>query len=533
MVRTLSYFILCFVCTVGSLLFADIDYNGARLLNTFRLGDCVKEIDPQDSRRIQVWSINQFHERGGGGASCGYHALRNGILLAKAVLHPAQSEQYFSDYYSHEHVSALFGYSQSPWRSLISDRRATTGGVWSECVKNLSLIDGSLDGWKREEWEIVRQCKSDVARMLTTQKGIVTEDGQRYSYSFSQDQVMRAFSQELVRKAIPERADGQLHALVSTPEKIRQYVSPQPVNFTVSVDRGDWIDKTEMPRLVEHEKAFGMLFGAPELIVATYGGTIGSVELTDTLLATLNEKEGAPTTRDSFLTEEFCALKKAMSTTQNDILGIVLVYTNYSDSSSNQVSSLIAQVQQKIANIANSFWNSFWGGKTQTDQEKMNAEQTDGHWFTLVVARLRGQTQYLIANSGANYSCLRDSKVNEIIRHFEGRDRVSSSTTQEMTSASTAALYNTATSKVALMSPALLSKPVAVSIPAHLRLSISQPTPAAAGITMTTKLGYTVLAGITLYTGYALVKRYSARTTQRDTSPQTQPQTSIQGNFLV
>ena len=510
---------------VGSELRADqgIDYTGSRLFGPQQVARCAKAIDQQDPRRIQVWSSDQFQLGEEDNASCGYHALRNGILLAKATIFPALFDQCCADLYSTHHIKALFGTAQSTWRSLIIQERMGAHAK-SHCQSVLtSILCGreSVPDWNKAESDRVRACIPNVARTISHSG---SQGGRNHRFSFSREQLSATFFAELqaiyLRGSQGNSAPPPLH----TQEKMNLYLGETAFDFAFDpnqIDTGQWVSGDEFKQLIDHEKKAGMLRNLAPLIVTTYGDTVGDEELSDAVRASLDAGPGDRIEQDDHLMEGFRALKKEMRTTPHDVVGVVLVY----------VKPLKRHwLVQKIAR----FWDYLTGVPPLDAHSQLNAENTNGHWITLVVSRLKGDTRYLLADSAANHSCLRDRKINEIIEHLEGKKPQPVADTQETAAASTASLVKPITYKVATVSPALTSRPLLRSHPTGIVDSAPQQTTSAQiGMPLTTKLAYTAFAGLSLYAGYKLYKRHVAQRTDRNTNSQTAPQAAVQENFLI
>ncbi len=348
-------------------------------------------IDEQDYRRIQFWCRDQFRPDGGGGASCGYHALRNGILLGKAVLNAPQCNQYLTDLYSPDHMNAFFGTQWSPWRSFILEQRdqaAQEGGDWLEGVEILQLIDKEQHSEERS---------------------------------------------------------------------------------TILRDAG--------------------------FIITTYGDMLGDMEFTHAKQKSLNAGPGARTDLNDYLTPEFIKLRDDMRDPRKQaVIGVVLVYVSQAGAGSSQSDDMVS----------------------------LNEANTNGHWFTLVVCRLGGQTQYLLADSGANHKRLRDKKVNEIIRHFEGDDAPARPKgSMAFTSAGadgSSVQVQPDMCRVASVNPLLAQ---------------GQAKTTAVGMSLTAKVASTAVAGLAIYGGYSLYKRYTASSERENAAIQLSDQTVAYEDFLI
>ncbi len=371
-----------------------IDYKHAQLLTSEHFQKYARYRDTEDSRRIQFWCRDQFQPDGGGGASCGYHALRNGILLAKAALISPQCNRHFKELYSPAHMNAFFGTEKSPWRSFILQQRPSA---------------------------------------------YVEEDG------------------------------------------------------------SDWLEAEEILHLFEREKSpeslSDILRNNKDLFIATYGDTAGNVKITPEKLQSWNAGPGERTDEDSFLLAEFKALRHEIRNTQEDIIGVVVVYVSHSGTESSQ----------------------------SEDMASLNEANTNGHWFTLVVCRLNGQTQYLLTDSAGNQDRLRDEKVNEIIRHFEGNN-AQERAQDKMTAISAAAdsssmQFKPHTYQVASVNPSL---------------SYGQAKSATVvGMSLTAKVASTAVVGLAIYGGYKLYKRHTASSERENTMIQTSEQTIAHEHFLI
>ncbi len=504
-----------------------IDYSSSRLYGVQQIAGCVKQVDIRDPRRLQVWSINQFEAQGGSGASCGYHALRNGILLAKSVIFADRFQQYSSDLYSYQQVDALFG-PKGRWRSFIMLKRVAQEAkkYCDDALTGILQTKQDMPLWNQSESNVLRARVPDVAGQIAQARSVC--DG-GYHFAVDNDQLLRIFFQKIAPFTQP-LADGQLHRdasaynAVNNQAVLSRYFKDATLNFIVPTDGGDWIKMEEFPPIIDAERAQGMMNEVPGLIITNYGANIGGVQLGADILAQLNAGPGSHSDLDEFaLDERFRELKREMTTTQHDVVGVVLVYVH-------GAAKKVNWVVQKI----NSWWGWLVGAPQADAYTQMNAENTNGHWFTLVVARLQGQTQYLIADSAANYSRLQDSKVNEIIAHLEGRRPQPTAVVRDSSSSSTAAIFKPDALKVAAVSPALASRPLTAGNPVVGGSGSSQvQAPAATGMSLTAKLGYTALIGVTAYAGWTVYKKYTAQQNQRNTATQAQSQTTSPGQFLI
>lgn len=395
-----------------------VDYSHASQLSRDHLGGLFLAQDAQDLRRIQIKSVSQSltgDECELRGASCGYHALRNGTLTALSLLDKGEAQSKLKQIASQRHANELFGTKIAPWRIEIGRLRneSTARKIFRE-----RIVKGFNHQVANKEFDLLMRCVGEI-NVPALARPAVWEDG--FHYSVSKKEVYEALAERLNKFAAQGTKDQQVasKALLANRATLDQYFdknldvdfkidfegactftnSQQGLTRVPGVRYGNWVQSDEMPSLVNAQRDNGILVEQPMLLVATYGEDHGGDE------------------HHAFASEKFTQLYSLIRETDDDCVGVVLVYLSSGASSQGAASSVV----RNMLSWFGSWFSSQKGKSFAKDAEDIRSVQDNGHWITLVVSRIKGDVRYYTLDSLGNSNRLRNSRVNEIIDILDGK----------------------------------------------------------------------------------------------------------------
>ncbi len=376
-----------------------LPYNGAEQFTKDTPG--VAKVDANDPRRMQIKVAPQNVPGTTGlaaglqGSSCGYHATKNGILQALALLQNADRAQYRESMQSTDYAHFLFGTPEAPWRQEIMKQRfkSVARKIYrrkiEEALKKDTVADKAL----------LRHCINALEPVdpVFTPEGFVYRADIDLVYA----QLLQRMETMLLHGSKFAPASVQLHQ-----EKLTEFFDAITIEFTIALDGrcyephnptktigqvsgdqyGKWVSSDEITSLVEHQRGTGLLQTQPRLLVATYGEDLGGL------------------TEHAFASEKLSQLYALVTETDDDVVGVVLVYLGGSKPSE-------SSTMQKI-------WS--WFDSFSSHAEKLQSTQDRGHWISLVVSRIKGDMNYYALNS-TNGNVLNHARVNELISYFDGK----------------------------------------------------------------------------------------------------------------
>lgn len=341
-----------------------------------------------DERTTQIRSVKQC------GTSCGYFALYNGVLIAKAL--QEFNRQYLQDLRSQDKAVQV----EQEWRGLIVKRR-------SDAIAAKHIRDMLLLGLKADTKEVTSgphpgghayalraisdrwlsiQCLSEgtkseldsiVAKLSTIADRLVALYGrsvdQNYTYTCSSQEIKDLFGEQKLpfRKYFNELT---IDITVYPTMKVSGSYTDKRCSFRAA--HGDWLLAEEYPLLIDYEKMKGRL--SDSLLIATfgdYGIDMGHVPAS----------------------AEFSELERRMKETSEDLTALVLTY---------------------VSNRSHS-WNE-WLTSYKDTWSSLTKSNTNGHYIALVVHRQAGQTSYYVADSLGNCPRLDDETIDEVIYRLGG-----------------------------------------------------------------------------------------------------------------
>lgn len=388
-----------------------VDYSNAAQLTKNDLGGFFLAQDSYDTRRIQIRSVNQCStgDEALRGASCGYHALRNGVLGALALINHGEAQSTLKQLASPQHADDFFGTKTSPWRIEVALLRnnKTARDTFRQIVLN-SLKPAGKGAAKERDF-----LTSIIQHDLIVPTPAVWEDG--FNYSATKHDVYAALAARCNKLAEQGTRDQkEMSKALNKREVFDKYFSDELlVDFTIDfegickrtdssvlsrvggVKYGNWLETGEMPKLIAAQKERGILENEPTLLVATYGDDLGGDE------------------QHAVASDKIIQLYSLIRETEMDCVGVVLVYLpGGSPKGSN--SSVVRRVFS---------WFGSWFSSKGFAQEAgdIQSGQDNGHWISLIVSRIKGDLRYYALDSLGNVNRLRDSRINEVIDIFDGK----------------------------------------------------------------------------------------------------------------
>ncbi len=396
-----------------------VDYTHAAQLTKEDLGGLFVAQDAHDNRRIQIKSVAQSStgDEELRGASCGYHAFRNGTLSAFALINKGEAQGALKELASQNHAHNLFGTKSSPWRIEVGRVRnePTARKVFRETVYNsLTFPDDDV----LQEYNFLIRCAREIT-VPALARPAVWEDG--FHYSVTKKEVYASLIERLNKLALQggQEQKQMSKALINNRTLLDKYFNDDfSIDFTIDFEGvctradapkkllarvagdkyGNWLQTDEMPTLVNAQRDSGILEKEPTLFVATYGEDLGGDE------------------HHAFASEKFTQLYALIRETKNDCVGVVLVYLSGGSPSKGGKPSIVRKMFSWFGSWFASKQNSF-----AQDAQEIQSVHDSGHWISLVVSRIKGDIRYYVHDSLGNANRLRNSRVNEIIDVLDGK----------------------------------------------------------------------------------------------------------------
>ena len=189
---------------------------------------------------------------------------------------------------------------------------------------------------------------------------------------------------ELIERLTRTEAQGIIQNYLKLPQNIR----------ILAHGRSTWLELSDIRRLYEDAAHAGLWHRGPATSLFLFGDQIAYNE---------------PLAYDEKLLEEqFKRFQDGVRTPGSDASAIVLLYTHLKTPAE--------------PNILSRLWSGlFETPKTEAQIAKeKNAASSHGHWFTLVVNRVAGQNQFILADSLGNTVRTDHRRVNEFINILLG-----------------------------------------------------------------------------------------------------------------
>ncbi len=388
-----------------------VDYGYASQLSKGDIGELFLAQDSKDSRRIQIKSVNQMvvgDDTELRGASCGYHAFRNGALTAQGLINKDGKRAVLKSLSSQSHANELFGTKLAPWRLEIGKIRneSTARRVGREMIfSSLALSKEGADA----DFDLFMECTGSIT-LPTFEHPEIWEDG--FHYKATKKEIYAAIIERCNKLAVQGnrqlkdkvktftnratldayfKGDLKIDFKIDFEGRCYRMDSPDTVIARVSQEKnGSWVQTDEMQKLVKAQRGNGILANEPTLLVATYGEYHGGC----------NEHAVA--------SEELVQLYSLIRKTKQDCIGVVLVYLPGGSRSTRPTNTFIGRMY--------SYVGSFF-----EHAKKIQSGQDNGHWITLVVSRVKGNVRYYVLDSLGNSNRLRSERINEIIDAFDGK----------------------------------------------------------------------------------------------------------------
>ena len=376
-------------------------YLGAKQLDKDSLGSLVLRQNSIDPRIMQIKVVPQGAQGLTGlaatlqGSSCGYHAMKNGILFSQALLESSEKAHYLASLQSLDYTHFLFGGPQAPWRQFIMQQRFRT--VARKIYRE--QIEKSLKQCSLEDRQLLSRCIHD----LEVVDPVVSPAG----FTYSADNAI-VYSQ-LTQRMEKMMRQGSKHsiALKRLVEKLADYFGSLAIHFTIAYDGrcydsnktlshvvgdayGCWVSPAEIAAMVNYQRDEGLLQTHPDLLVATYGEVFGGAA------------------EHASVSEKLSQLYTLVTETDDDVVGVVLVYLGGTAN--------VLSLRDKITVWAKNLLGSFY-----SEAQQLQKNQDYGHWVSLVVSRIKGDMRYYLLDSLNSTRALSRSRIRDLIAIFDGK----------------------------------------------------------------------------------------------------------------
>ena len=268
----------------------------------------------------------QSGANGGGGASCGYHALKNGIYIARALL-GLNTWEAVKDFTI---IKNLFGTPESSWRKIITQNRefeVLQNYIYQHLKKSYIRPENEIqeqtpwvrtrDTYKIKDvyLSILQNYAKSSALFITRHNGLITADEKNINDYINREihkrQASNAIKDDLASYAqnknsalIPGNTPDEKAATIATYLKnnntIRNYLNldaaavifsradiPQAMQAAVAAGShgiesgGDWLNNLEIEKLVTFEKEPGQLLSTKELPIPVDVTVINNISSLD------------------------------------------------------------------------------------------------------------------------------------------------------------------------------------------------------------------------------------------------------------
>ena len=383
-----------------------LSYLSSEQIGTDRLGSLLLQKNSSDARVMQIKVAPQMSQGLFSlaatleGSSCGYHAVKNGILFSLALLEGPAKDTYLPLLKSDEYARVLFGKPQAPFRLFVMQQR------FKRIASTIyhKQIEMALKHSVNQDNQVLLRCIHDLDVVDPT----VAE--QEFSYSADTAIVCSQLKQRMEKMI----AQGSSHseALKRLLGKLKEYFNHQKIQFTITFDGrcstftrplgsivegsmnpwqgvvkkindlhlyGRWATSAEIMDMVDYQRSEGLLQEHPRLLVAV--GEYGA-----------------------FANDKLSALYALLTETDDDLIGTVLVYLGSSE---------------KLEKVVKKYTKTF-----AEEAQQLQQSQDYGHWISLVVSRIKGDKRYYVLDSLNSSGALSHHKIRELIDIFDGKKQL-------------------------------------------------------------------------------------------------------------
>lgn len=331
-------------------------------------------------------------------SSCAYHAIKNGILCALAILNSAEREEYLRSMISGDYSRLLFGLPASPWRLEImkarfqsvarkvyrkqiarslKKSRSAERRLIKHCIKNLLPLD-PIQG---PEGFRYRADKEQIYAQLTERMNTMIRQGSKHAGMLkSLLDCFNHYFEDTVEVNFAISLDGRCY----DPH------NPTKTLGTVQGDQyGTWVTSSEITCLADYQRTEGLMQTCPSLLVATYGDDIGGHD------------------DHAYASENLAKLYAVAHETEDDLIGVVLVYlsSQYEETWWHRLTGWFSDQKSSFAGDAYSIQHSY----------------DRGHWVACVISRINKGMQYYVLDSVNSDRVLAHPRVQDLIQIFNGK----------------------------------------------------------------------------------------------------------------
>ncbi|MHB9148453.1 MAG: hypothetical protein ACYC2U_08885, partial [Candidatus Amoebophilus sp.] len=111
--------LVVFNSSIYSMASAVVSSSDTSLNQYLRQNNSYKIIERSGDQKVVQFSVLQQSSDAGGSFSCGYHALKNGIEIAQAILADnGQKDAHLQNLISKDYVLNKFGNKTTPWKLI-------------------------------------------------------------------------------------------------------------------------------------------------------------------------------------------------------------------------------------------------------------------------------------------------------------------------------------------------------------------------------------------------------------------------------
>ena len=365
---------------------------------------------------IQLKVSNQFNSLDGG-TLCGYHALKNGFLIARLYLDESQQKTEIEKLLvSQEIINTLFKDASSAWRSHIIKQRAANlamlfirdallkqikgaklglQGTYELNLEPLKVTLEQLNGNSADK-EVERSRLQDMLSSVAQRLAQASSSYQNSigTYNLTKDVIIQAFKEQLTKNS---RADNKiLHEILNHNEKIEQYF-PSLASLSFSII-GDSI--VNIPSKGNaYQKGYGPGQSKNQMMTnQTPGEWLESQEILS--LAELEKSHN------------FVSFQDACDASEIPFYGVFCIESS-SHNPLNQQFKTNSKLQLLTTNMQNPL-SSFVA--------IMIIHQANvAHWFTCVIRKHQFTIDYTFTDSAGNLARLNDPFALKVIKLLNGQ----------------------------------------------------------------------------------------------------------------
>ncbi len=399
------------------------------------------------------------------GTDCGYYSLFNGLTLAdltKAADNEEKSRLLIKYLTAYDEKAKLFGNLESHWKSLIlrqkADAQASSrlGDLLHKSISMGKIVQSKItyDDSSSPDGTIISfaHCSDADRRNCTTlmnairnctlaaiKAADIEQKGTSFTYYVDENALKRQLSDKIYITS-QKTKPGELITRLSEAEAqaIVQNYMKLPQNMQISVHgRSTWLELSDIRRLYEDAIHSGLWHYGPTTNLFLFGDEIAY---------------NKPLAHDrKLLDDPFKRFQDDVRRPGSDASAIVLLYTHL-------------HIPAK-PNLLSRLWSSLFDGpKTEAQMAKeKNAESSDGHWFTLVVNRVAGQNQFILADSLGNTVRTNHPRVNEFIAILLGQEQAPLQESAALLHAASTLQEKKNPQEVLLESPPVVKEPQAAT----------------------------------------------------------------------